>query len=365
MNIIIFIVILGLLVFVHELGHFLFAKWFGVRVDEFGFGYPPRALTMGKWKGTTITLNWIPFGGFVKLFGESDAERSLTKEERSVSLVYKPRWQQFLVMFGGILFNILLGWMLLSATYMGGIEAPVSSAPENYEFESTELTITSVMPESPAFTSGLLAGDVILEYGSIDQEITVDDEGLEEFSSFVDDTGAKANELFVIVDRDGSIKDLYITPEEGVVEGKFGIGVGVERVGELNLPFFQAIWYGAKNTIMFIGAIALGLFDLITGSLSLDAVSGPVGIVNQVGQASAIGLSYLIGFTALLSLNLAVLNALPFPALDGGRIVIIFIESIIRRRLPSQAIQWVNAAGFIILIGFMILITVNDVIRLF
>jgi regulator of sigma E protease len=365
MNIIIFIIILGLLVFIHELGHFLFAKYFGVRVDEFGFGYPPKALTLGTWRGTDITLNWIPFGGFVRLFGETEDDEQLSDEDKAVSLVHKPRWQQFLVMFGGILFNIILGWVLLSGTYMAGIQAPVDSAPQNYTFASTELSVTSVMPESPAFEAGLQPGDVILEYGSVDQNIVVVNEDISDLSQFVDDTGAKENELYIIVERANTIEEVSIRPEEGVVAEGFGIGIGAQRTGEMKLPFFQALWYGAKNTFFFIGAIVIGLIDLFTGSLSLDAVSGPVGIVGQVGDAASIGFSYLLGFTAILSLNLAVLNALPFPALDGGRIAIIAIESLTRKKIPQQVVQWINGIGFLILIGLMILITVNDVIRLF
>src|SRR5690606_19662618 len=114
MNIIIFILVLGILIFVHELGHFLFAKLFKVRVDEFGFGYPPRLAKLFTFKGTLVTLNWIPFGGFVKIFGESDEGNELSEEDKAVSLVYKPRWQQILVMFGGILFNIIFAWILFS-----------------------------------------------------------------------------------------------------------------------------------------------------------------------------------------------------------------------------------------------------------
>jgi regulator of sigma E protease len=364
MNIIIFIIILGVLIFVHELGHFLFAKLFGVRVDEFGFGYPPKAIKIGQWKETEITINWIPFGGFVRLFGEADTGEALSEEDKEVSLVYKPRWQQFLVMFGGILFNIIFGWMLLSLTYMGGIQAPVSTAPANYNFTETELTVTSVIPDTPAFESGLQAGDVILEYGSDEQEITVVDNTTEQFSDFINDAGVTEDDVYIVVNRNGAIELFEMKPSEGVVADRYGIGIGLDRVGELQLGFFQALGYGAKNTINFLGAIIIGFGQLISGQIPLDAVSGPVGIVGQVGDASAIGLTYLIGFTAILSLNLAVLNAFPFPALDGGKIVIVIIESIIKRRLPTNAVNWVNAIGFILLIVLMIIITIKDIINI-
>src|SRR5690606_17118052 len=194
MSIIIFIFILGVLVFIHELGHFLFAKLVKVRVEEFGFGYPPRALKVGTWRGTEITLNWIPFGGFVKLFGELGEEGTISEEDKKVSLIHKPRFQQFLVMVGGILFNIILGWILLSARYMIGMQTPVSSAPEGYVFEETELTVTHVLSGTPADEAGLEAGDIIKEYGSGDQVVTVQEETLTEFSSFINASGEQGQD---------------------------------------------------------------------------------------------------------------------------------------------------------------------------
>jgi len=364
MSIIIFILILGALVFVHELGHFLFAKLFNVRVDEFGFGYPPRLAKIGTWKKTEITLNWIPFGGFVKLFGESP-ENEMSDSDKKDALNYKPKWQQFLVMFGGILFNIIFGWMLLSASYMIGIEASTRNAPQDYEFTNTQLTVTSVLVDSPADISGLQAGDIILEYGTNNESITVANENTESFSSFINSAGIQEEEVYVVVRRGTAVEFFEMDSEEGYVNDRFAIGIGLDRVGTLRLSIFESIKLGLTNTFVFIGAISLGFIDLISGNISLDAVSGPVGIVSQVDQASVFGLSYLVGFMALLSFNLAVLNAFPFPALDGGKILIVIIESIIRRPLPSNVVNWINGIGFLILVGLMILVTIKDVINLF
>lgn len=364
MSIIIFILILGILVFVHELGHFLFAKLFKVRVDEFGFGYPPKALTLGKWKETNITLNWIPFGGFVRLFGESP-EEEISETDKKRALNYKPRWQQFIVMFGGILFNIIFGWMLLSTSYMVGMDVSVANAPAGYQFNDTQLTVTSVLADSPAHEAGLRAGDEIKEYGTDDESIIVVDENTESFSAFINNAGIQEEEVYIVVIRNDRVESFEMVPELGHIQDTFAIGIGLDRVGKLELPFFKAIELGLINTFAFIGAITLGFVDLITGNISLDAVSGPVGIVSQVGEASTFGLSYLIGFTALLSFNLAVLNAFPFPALDGGKILIVIIESVIRRPLPPGVIVWINGIGFLLLIGIMILVTIKDVINLF
>ncbi len=365
MSIIIFILVLGVLVFIHELGHFLCAKLFGIRVDEFGFGYPPKMFQFGTYKGTKLTMNWIPFGGFVKIFGESDDGTELSEEEKKVSLVHKPRWQQLLVMFGGILFNIIFAWILLSCLYMSGVTAPVDNAPAGYTFKDTQLMVTGVMPDSPAFESGLVVGDEIVEYYNSEIQISVTDETIIEISEFINKTGNANQNLGFVVSREEQLEIIDITPQEGLVEDRYGVGINLDRVGEVRLPVHKALFYGAKNTIGFIGAILKGFGQLFTGAISLDNISGPVGIVKQVGEASSIGFSYLVGFTAVLSLNLAVLNIIPFPALDGGRMLVIIIESIIRKRLAPNVINVINVVGFFLLIGLMILITIKDVINLF
>lgn len=359
MNILIFILVLGALIFIHELGHFLFAKMFSIRVDEFGFGYPPKALSLGRFRETEISLNWIPFGGFVRIHGEDG-----TTEGSEDSLVSASKPKQFLVMAGGIIFNIIFAWILLSSSYMIGIQSSVDSAPKDYVFETSALTITSVSPESPAAQAGLLPGDVVLEYQTPDIQIFVDQEGAEMFSSAINEAGAKGQTVDIAVLRANRVEAFSLVPQEGIVPDRFGIGVGIDRIGEVQLGFFEALWTGAINTFVFLGAIIQGFVSLISGSVPFDAVSGPVGIVGQVGQASALGFTYLLGFTALLSLNLAVLNAFPFPALDGGKIVVIFIESLIGKSLPVHAVNWVNAIGFVILILFMILVTIKDIMVL-
>jgi regulator of sigma E protease len=366
MNVIIFILVLGVLVFVHELGHFLFAKLFKVRVDEFGFGYPPKMFKMFSWKGTNFTMNWIPFGGFVKIFGESDDGTELSDEQKKVSLVHKPRWQQFLVMFGGILFNVIFAWLLFSGIYATGVTAPIDAAPNNYSFDETRLVVGGVLDGAPADIAGLSSGDEIVEiFSKNGEQVTITNETIVEISDFVNRQGALGIPAGFVIVRGEVLTVIEVTPKENIVEGKYGIGINVDRVGEMKLPVHQALVYGAKNTWNFTKAIAEGFWQLITGKVSTDNVSGPVGIVKQIGEASAVGFSYLLGFTALLSINLAVLNLIPFPALDGGRIVIICIESIIRKRLKPVIVNWVNVIGFFILVGLMLLVTANDIIKLF
>jgi regulator of sigma E protease len=309
-------------------------------------------------------MNWIPFGGFVKIFGESDDGEELNEEDKKVSLVYKPRLQQILVMFGGILFNILFAWILFTGIFMSGIQSPVSSAPKNYHFDSVDLMVTSVMPESPAYNAGLQTGDIVKEYSAGDDVVIVKDENIEDVAKFIREHGEKEKIAFAVL-RDQKIKAIYVKAEKGIVGDDYSIGIGLDRVGEVKLPLHKALWYSAKNSISMTKDIVIGFWSLITGKISMDAVSGPVGIAKQVGSAAEIGFTFLVGFAAMLSLNLAVLNLIPFPALDGGRIFILLIESVIRKRLNPNIVNWVNVIGFFLLIALMIFVTVKDVINLF
>ncbi len=364
MQVIIFILVLGLLVFIHELGHFLFAKLFGIRVDEFGFGYPPRILKLFRWKGTDLTLNWIPFGGFVKIFGEDFSEKPLTEAEKKENLVYQAKWKQVLVMLGGIIFNIIFAWVLFSSLYLIGVKAPLNEAPKNYHFQNTDLVISYVSGNSPAELAGLRAGDILKEYYAGDQKKIVEHENVLDIIDFIQKEAPKHKIGFVVY-RDGKLKNIQIQARKGDVGGRYLIGVGLERVGKIQLPLHQAFFYGAKNTFAFLKEISFGFVKLISGKISLDAVSGPVGIVKQVGDAAKIGFVYLIGFTAILSLNLAVINVLPFPALDGGRVLFILIEAITRRKIPPKLFMWINLFGFGLLILLMLVVTVKDVLNLF
>ena len=365
MNLIIFILILGILIFIHELGHFLCAKLFKIRVDEFGFGYPPRMFTIGHYRETKITMNWIPFGGFVKIFGESNNDTELNPEDKKVSLVYKPRWQQVLVMLGGVFFNIIFAWMLFSGLSMSGVTTSIENIPSGYTPSDTQLLISGVMGESPADNAGLISGDEIKEYFNSLETVTVTNQGISDIATFINKTGEMEDTINFVILRENKLKVINVEPKENFINNNYGIGINAHRVGQLKLSFHQALLWGAKNTIAFTGAIFEGFWQLITGKISTDNVSGPVGIVKQVGEASKIGISYLVGFTALLSINLAVLNLIPFPALDGGRVCIIAIESIIQKRLKPIIVAWINTIGFFALILLMIIITVKDIINLF
>lgn len=353
------IIILGVLVFVHELGHFTVAKWFGVRVDEFGMGLPPRAIKLFKRGETEYTLNWVPFGGFVKIHGEDSLDKNDPDYHRS--LVAKKWWQQILVLIAGVTMNAVLAWILFSGSLMVGAPTAMSDAG-NVVLKNPVLTVLEVAPNSPAEKAGLEAGDKILKVSS--SSAILSNAAPDAFTSFIQSTKS-GDSLSIEIKRGAQVKDLAVIPSSTLVPGHQAIGVAIDMVGIApGLSFFKAFENGFLVTINTIR----GTFDafglLITGHLSLNSLSGPVGLTKVVGQAERIGFMYVVMITAVISINLAVINILPLPALDGGRILFVIIETIIRRPLSKKFVEWANGIGFSLLIILMLVITVKDVIHL-
>ncbi len=373
MSIIIFIIILAVLVLSHEFGHFIVAKKSGIRVDEFGLGFPPRAYSIKKGE-TVYSLNWIPFGGFVKIFGEDPDDTSVSGPDSSRSIVNKNRWIQAAVLVAGVTFNIILAWLLLSVGYMSGLPSSTELAPKGVTVEQSRLLITSVLVGSPAEKAGIKATDQVLYLD--DGKVRIDQPELKVIQDFFAGHGGK--EIKVGVSRSanpfGSIPgdklELKVTPIEGIVAGKAGVGVSLDKIGIVSLPVHLALWEGAKltynltrETILAFGHLIKGIFG--PGKSALGSVIGPIGLVGLVGDARGLGLAYLLSFTAFISINLAVINLVPFPALDGGRLLFLALEGIRRKRFNPKVINMVNAIGFFILIGLMLAVTYGDIVRLF
>ncbi len=364
MSFIIFIVLLALLILVHELGHFLSAKSVGARVDEFGIGFPPRLYAWKKeGSETTYSINWIPFGGFVKILGE-DGASELTPEEKRVSLDSKNPLQKIWVLSAGVIFNALFAWIIFSLSFMSGLPSVVTPDTKGV-VGTTEVTILEVAQGSPAEEAGIIAGDIIVSFddGMTDWIGPVDVEDVQTFIG-----GHSDRTITLEINRGGNQQFIDVIPETGIVPGRGAIGVSLDLVGIVKLSPLSAIAEGGKTTLRFIGATVTGLYHLIanalTGNGSLSDVSGPVGIIGMVGDASERGFMAILTFAAVISINLAVINLIPFPALDGGRILFVLLETITRRKLPIQATQWMNLIGFSILIILMVVITVHDVIQL-
>lgn len=362
MTIILFLIVLAILILVHELGHFAVAKWAKVAVDEFGLGFPPKLWS--RQKGETVySVNLLPLGGFVKLRGEDGGE--LTDNQ---SLGSKSRWAQAAIMVAGVVANLLLAWVLLTSALTLGLPMAVSGAPAGAVINNERLMVTSVRPNSPAQTAGLMPGDQILSFKKGLE--TLSDPRVEESIDLI-----SKNALPVTVEyraqNDTQVKSIVITPKLGLIEeGVPAIGLSFERVGNMRLPLHLSIIEGGRYTLRVMILTVVSLKDLIKEAVVgeenlLASLVGPVGLAGLVGDASDLGLAYLLSFMAFISINLAIFNLLPLPALDGGRLLILAVEGIIRRPLPAVFTTWVNLLGFIFLIGLMLVITYGDLVRLF
>ncbi|MFA5987698.1 MAG: M50 family metallopeptidase [Candidatus Paceibacterota bacterium] len=370
MSIVLFLIILAVLVLSHEFGHFIVAKLFGVRVDEFGFGFPPRIFGK-KWGETLYSLNALPFGGFVKIFGEDpdagEKEPSNVKEqevELKRNFSSKPRYIQSAIILAGVVFNLLLAWGLFSIGFMTGMPVPIGSAPAGGEFTNAKVYITGVSESSPAAKAGIKAGDNIL-YVSSDGSKT-DNPQIEFVQNFINSN--ENTPIKIGVKRGAETLELGVMPKSGIIEGKAAIGISMDMVGIVSLPIHRAVYESLKMTLGLFSATIEGLAHLFvsifSGGASMSAVSGPIGIIGIVKDAYGFGFIYLLGLTALISINLAVINIIPFPALDGGRFLFILIEAIRRKPLGQNFVNAANATGFFVIIALMLFITYHDLLKL-
>jgi len=371
-TIIIFIVILGVLVFVHELGHFLTAVKLGVKVDEFGIGFPPRAVGLykdenGKWKfagpkkkkaaSTVYSLNWIPLGGFVKIKGEQGEHA-----DESDSFGHKSIGARIFIISAGVLMNVLLAFVLLSVGYKVGLpEIIEESTQANAVVRDEKIQIIDVVEDLPAQKEGLQLGDTLV---SVDG-IIFDDVG--EVSAYISQRAGEVLSLEVLRGTETVIKE--ITPEVREDSDGAVVGVVLVKTGLISYPFFQAIAKGAETTWFLLRQIIIAFYtlfkDLIFGKGVTVDVSGPVGIAILTGQVAQQGFIYILQFTSLLSLNLAIINFLPFPALDGGRVVFLLFEKIRGKAVPASVEAVFHNVGFLLLMVLALLVTLRDVFRLF
>jgi regulator of sigma E protease len=387
MEIIIFIVVLVVLILVHEIGHFIVAKLSGMRVDEFGIGYPPRALTLGKIGDTEYTLNWLPFGGFVRIFGEDGAPEDASEEASGDMLVpnttpveaptksrafgSKPLILQALVLIAGIAMNLVFAYLLFTTTLIIGTQQELTQT-QAHTVKDAVIVFTSVRPGSPADKAGFLPGDEIKNEEMITKAYGESYNGTDPaaFTTLIgiDTMGAP---IRFTVDRNGKTLTLTATPATNTIPGEPshpGIGVSVSAIGTLKTPILKAPYQGLVFTWNVTEETAVELVQffksVILFKANLNEVSGPVGIANAVGQASMNGISALVSLVGLISINLALINLLPIPALDGGRLLFVIIEAIIRRPLNPKIAERVNMVGFILLVLLMLVITGHDIYTL-
>jgi regulator of sigma E protease len=365
MSIIIFVIILFVLVLVHEAGHFFTAKKFGIRVDEFGFGFPPKLFGFKKGE-TEYTFNLLPLGGFVKIFGETPDEESLNGPDAVRSFINKEKWKQALVLFAGVFMNFVLAWLLFSFGFMSGLPTSVGAMPSGYDLKNVNLVITSVAKDSPAEKAGLKTGDKIKSIQVDDKSTTVVNPDV--IKTFVVESRGDDVQIGYVRGKD-ELNSVRIKPDLSAEAGTYAIGISMDEIGTAKLPIFAAFWEGARLTASVTKDTVLGLFGLIAqavkGNGDLNAVTGPVGMVGIVGDAYKFGFVYLLSFAALISVNLGIINLFPFPALDGGRLFFLLIEKIKGSRINPKFANTANMIGFVILISLMLVITYHDVIKLF
>jgi len=354
LTVFVFIFILGLLVFVHELGHFIMAKRAGMRVDEFGFGFPPRIF--GIRKGETIySINWIPLGGFVKIVGEDGSDTTDVQ-----SFGNKSFWRRFSVLIAGVTMNVILAWVLISIGVGLGLPTVIDEStvlPRSAVVKNPTVGILEVEDNTPDESAGLKPGDAIVKIG---------DANVTSIQQAQDLTRDHAGNATVYEIRRGSeVLDKTITPRLNPPEGEGALGIALATVARVAFPWYEAPYRGliiAFNllwgTLSAFGGIIVGLFH---GAKVTEALSGPVGIAVLTRDVTALGFIYLLQFTAVLSINLAIINAVPFPALDGGRILFLIIEKIRGKKMRPKVEQVANTIGFLLLISLMVFVTIRDV----
>ena len=359
MTIIIFILTLSILVLVHELGHFLMAKKMGVRVEEFWIGLPPKLF--GIKKGETLyTVNLLPIGGFVKLFGEEydDLDRKdksrLVPTNKNRTFVNKKPWQKTLIVLGGVLGNFLLGWFIFSYLVTQGIPVPTNN-----------VIVEKVTKNSPASMAGLKEKDVITKLIYNNKSIN-----LTSANTLIEETKKSAGKkIKLFVQRNQQQLTIDLVPRVNPPKGEGPLGIAITSFIEKKYPWYTAPYYGLIEAFSITSKISseLGkmLFNLITFQKQNVDVAGPIGIANLAGQAVKFGRNAFLEFLALLSLNLAIINILPFPALDGGRLVFVLYEGFTKKKPNKDFEKYTNLIGFVVLLSLAALITVNDVIKLF
>ncbi len=355
LTILVFILILGLLIFVHELGHFVVAKRAGMRVQEFGFGFPPRIF--GLRRGETIySINWIPLGGFVKILGEDGGPNA---DPRAFG--NKGFGSRFLVLVAGVAMNFLLGWFLLFLGFLViGTPVDITDATDlgGAKISQMQLTIVGVGKDTPAEGAGFKPGDAIL---------SVDGRKFDDIEEMIVYTKSRAgSEVVYELKRGKEIFNRSVVPRPNPPEGSGPVGFIPAIIAETTYPFFEAFrlsFVSFWNRVFgILSAFGFLLKSLLSSGKLIEGLSGPVGIAILTRDFTRLGFVYLVQFAAVLSINLAVINGFPFPALDGGRVLFLIIEKI----RGAKSVKWeqvANTIGFALLILLMVAVTFRDVNR--
>lgn len=368
-TIIVFLLILGFLVLVHELGHFLVARKNGIKCDEFGFGFPPRAIGVvyddkkDKWiwirgnkdveaKNTIYSLNWFPIGGFVKIKGENGDDKKAKD-----SFANKSAWARIAVLAAGVTMNFIFAWLFLSITFMSG--TPQEAIDANNP--NSQIMITSIEENSPASSMGLKPGDIVEKNQTTSDGRAIVLNDTKNLQDFIAEN--KGQQMNLKIRRGDNELNLSGAPRAQAEEGKGLLGVGLTQVETVKYSVPMAFWKGLQET----GNILLMMFEVLKNLLAGVGgveVSGIVGVAAVTGQVIPMGFVAVLRLVAIFSLNLALINALPFPALDGGRVLFILIEKLKGSPVSQKVEQAFHTAGFVLLMLLMVVVTYRDIIKL-
>lgn len=339
---------------IHEFGHFIIAKKFGVRVDEFGIGYPPRIF--GKKIGETIySINLLPLGAFVKIYGEEGGVDDYR------SFIGLKIWQRVLIVIGGVAAFWIAAVIIFSVVFATGTDLPLGDQ-DVQGLTNVRVSVVGVVSDSPAKEAGLKVGDVLLQVKS--NKIVK----INKVKDFQDFTKAHAGEQIIIeVQRDGKIFDVSLSPRVSPPEGQGAVGVALERIATLikKYPWYQAPWQGAvytwQTTVNAVSGLYMVLTDLVSGKGVPEGAefAGPLGITVFLANAASYGPGFFLYFIGIISVFVAIFNLFPIPALDGGKLIFLLIEKIKGKPVSAKVEQSITVVFFILLISLSIFITIK------
>ena len=350
-SVVAFIIVIGVLVFIHELGHFLAARLCRVGVDVFSLGFGPKILTR-KWGETLYCISAIPLGGYVKMVGEEPGT-TLAEEDRDRSFSHKPLWQKSLIVAAGPFFNFFLAIFIFFILYAS---AGVFMA---------EPVVGKVVEDSPAMAAGLAPGDIIKQVNG--EEIR----SFEDISRIIAATGGK--DIQLLAERNGEQGEFIITPKAHGEKNIFGesvdryiIGiVGNGKVFHTPLNPIQALGRSLSDTAGLVKLTVLSVAKMINGSLSADNLGGPIMIAQMAGEQAKAGIVNFVWFIALLSVNLGIINLFPIPVLDGGHLLFFGIEAVTRKPVNDKMREKLIQFGAALLVALMVFVFYNDIVRMF
>jgi len=366
-----FLIVLSVLVLIHEFGHYIAARIFGAKADEFGYGFPPRLIGFvkdhGKWKkvgrkdektyeNTIWSINWLPLGGFVRIKGENPDEGGHDKD----SFLAKPIWQRIIILGAGVFMNWLLATVLFVIIFTSGSPTILDGVPQGADIQNRAVGVVNVLSDAPAGQAGLMIGDSVIEvsgqkfdnYQAVQEAIA--NQGMNEFK-------------MKVKHRDDTVEELTLHPIFLKEINKPGIGIALADTGVVSFPFFLAIKQAVVTvfnyTILIVKTFGVLIKDLVMLKGVQQDVAGPVGIAVITGKIAKQGILPLLQFAAVLSINLAVVNFLPIPALDGGRVMFLLLEKLRRKKVNPQLEARIHQIAFLSLIALVFLVTIKDLMH--